>query len=253
MQRLGIIYPEDDDETPAALNAELRRFAPADSEITIAWQPHPEVTAPRHYDADYMRRMWSDPCLEALVRSLNGAQVSAVAYACTSGSFIEGLSGEVTQRERLQSASSVPVTTTSAAVVAALRAVGARSVSVVTPYLDDVHRRFLSFLGEAGFAVASDSNLGLERGHSSISPGATIDQATATAAPTADALFISCTGQKLATRIAELEDRLGMPVVTSNQATFWELGRLLGKPWRLHGRGLLFGMASESKAPEPVR
>jgi maleate isomerase len=39
--------------------------------------------------------------------------------------------------------------------------------------------------------------------------------------PSSEALFISCTGLPAVNVIDEIEQRLGKPVVTSNQATAW--------------------------------
>jgi len=44
----------------------------------------------------------------------------------------------------------------------------------------------------------------------------------------AEALFLSCTGLPAINVIAELEQRVGKPVVTSNQASAWAMARLGG-------------------------
>ena len=59
--------------------------------------------------------------------------------------------------------------------------------------------------------------------------------------PEADSILISCTGQKTAGFISDLEQKLGKPVVTSNQATGWHALQMLGVEPRLTGRGRLFG------------
>ena len=43
--------------------------------------------------------------------------------------------------------------------------------------------------------------------------------------PGSDALLITCTDFPTLPLIPELEDELGVPVVTSNQATFWAMLR----------------------------
>ena len=59
--------------------------------------------------------------------------------------------------------------------------------------------------------------------------------------PEADAVLISCTGQKTADFISGLEEEIGKPVVTSNQATGWQALKMMGVEPRLPGRGALFG------------
>jgi maleate isomerase len=56
----------------------------------------------------------------------------------------------------------------------------------------------------------------------------------------ADALFISCTNLASVSVIGDLERDLGIPVVSSVQATFWQCLRMTGVNDRLTGFGQLF-------------
>ncbi|MGW4591294.1 hypothetical protein [Amycolatopsis thermoflava] len=47
--------------------------------------------------------------------------------------------------------------------------------------------------------------------------------------PTAEAVFVSCTGLPTYDVIAPLERELGKPVVTANQATMWALLHSVGE------------------------
>ncbi len=47
-------------------------------------------------------------------------------------------------------------------------------------------------------------------------------------APSAEALFVSCTALRAAAAVPAMEAALGRPVVTSNQATAWQCLRLCG-------------------------
>ncbi|TIS94170.1 MAG: Asp/Glu racemase, partial [Mesorhizobium sp.] len=46
------------------------------------------------------------------------------------------------------------------------------------------------------------------------------------AAPGVDAIFISCTSLRVAEAVAELEQRIGIPVTSSNHAMAWHCLRL---------------------------
>ena len=59
----------------------------------------------------------------------------------------------------------------------------------------------------------------------------------------ADALFISCTGICALPQIERLERELGVPVITSNQATIWCAMRRIGYRQALPGLGLLGTLA----------
>jgi maleate isomerase len=55
----------------------------------------------------------------------------------------------------------------------------------------------------------------------------------------ADALLISCTMWRALEAAEELERRLGIPVVTANQATIWAVLRALGVSQPITGLGSL--------------
>ena len=60
--------------------------------------------------------------------------------------------------------------------------------------------------------------------------------------PETEALFVSCTALPAVTAIAEIEDRTGKPVVTSNQASCWAMMRLAGLDYKPEGYGRLFDL-----------
>ena len=57
--------------------------------------------------------------------------------------------------------------------------------------------------------------------------------------PEADALLCSCTAWRSLEAVAELERRIGKPVVTSNQASIWAAYRALGLAPKITGFGRL--------------
>jgi arylmalonate decarboxylase len=57
--------------------------------------------------------------------------------------------------------------------------------------------------------------------------------------PEADAIFISCTSLPTLKLIDAIEEQLGKPVVTSNQATFWNALQKLKLRVRLPNGGRL--------------
>ena len=130
-------------------------------------------------------------------------------------------------------AAGVPATTTSTAVVTALRTLGAHSVAVLSPHIDDLNARLRAYLEAAGFNVATMVGLNLSCDIEAVEPAETrqivesqVDRADA------DAVFISCTGMRTAEIIDELETSLGKPVVTANQATLWHVAQLAELLWR---------------------
>lgn len=177
------------------------------------------------------------------------AEVDVVAYGCTSGSIVCSLHDIV---DDLKARTGVPAVATAGAVVAALRALGARCVAVTTPYVDFVNESERRFLQEYGFEVASLHGLRLgetqeeRRGIGRVPPEHVYRMAMACDRPEAEAIFVSCTNLATLDVIAQIEADTGKPVVTSNQACFWACLRLLGLPDRIEGYGRLL---SEARAP----
>jgi maleate isomerase len=172
-----------------------------------------------HDDLDTMNRD-----TEMAARYVGTAQIDAVAYACTSGSFISGPGYDQDLLARITAEpGGVPSVGTSPAMVEALRTLGVRRVSVVTPYTDEINEGLTTFLSAHGFDVLSMAGQqivpNVEIGAQS--PDAIVAFAKANLDPEADGLFLSCTNWRAMEVAERLERETGKPVVTSNQATLW--------------------------------
>lgn len=164
----------------------------------------------------------------------------AVAYACTSGSFLEGAAGLERQVEAIARVVGCPVVATSAALLDALRSLDVQRVALATPYLDAINQIERRFLESAGFDVVSVEGLGLSgRAIREVKPAAVVDLARRADRAQAQALFISCTDFRALEVAAELEALLRKPVLTSNQVTLWAILRALNLPPRIAGFGTL--------------
>jgi maleate isomerase len=163
-------------------------------------------------------------------RELSTAEVDVVAFACTSGSFMNGPGWEAELQRRLQDAAGCPVVTTSSAFIGALHALDLYRVAVATPYTDDINHLERSYIEAHGFAVTDIRGLGI-RDSVKIgqrSPEAARDLALSLDHSPADGIFISCTNFRTIDIIDELERLVSKPVVSSNQATFWKCIQTLG-------------------------
>ena len=81
---------------------------------------------------DDFNRMNSE--IESAARYLATANVDAIAYGCTTGSFYKGPGWDEEMMELIQKAAGVPAAATSPSVVQALRFFGAKRISVASPY-----------------------------------------------------------------------------------------------------------------------
>ncbi|WP_027991554.1 ectoine utilization protein EutA [Sinorhizobium meliloti] len=165
---------------------------------------------------------------EAAALILPDETLDVVMYSCTSASVVIG-DREVAAAIKAAKPEAAVVTPTAAS-VQGLRALSANRISVLTPYTIETSRPMADYFAERGFAIDRFTCLGLtdDREMARISPKEIVAFAKEAAAPESDALFISCTAVRAAGVIAEIEQAIGKPVVSSNYATAWACLRLCG-------------------------
>jgi len=208
------------------------------------------VTRVRHggqCDLKHLAAM-SDELARSASLLLPGTPLDAIAYGCTSGTVVIGFDRV---RAAIQDARpGTPVTTPITAARDALRALGADRIAMLTPYIDEVNRLIVDHLASEGVYVTTLHTFGVNTDTEITSIPTTAIAAAAREVDLggAQALFICCTGLRVAAIIAELEHNLGLPVVTSNQAMAWEMLRSSGCDRPVHGMGRLL----EQPAPLPA-
>jgi len=178
--------------------------------------------------------------LEEATQLLVDAEVERLIFHCTAVTMhAPEIPAQIVQR--VAAITPTPLTITSEAVIDALRTLQARNVVLVTPYEPEVNERETAFLAHHGVTVLRDLALGLTGGGQmrTIEPEQWYRETLALRDPAADAYFISCTAVRSADVIDALEDALGKPVLTSNQATLWRALREGGIEDRVTGFGRL--------------
>jgi maleate isomerase len=177
------------------------------------------------------------PAAEMLLPAL---RLDVVCYACTSGSIVIG--EEAVAARLTEGSDARQVTTLVGGVVRGLRALQARRLSVLTPYVAGINDLELDYLRQQGFAI--DTLIGLEiesdQDIARVRPEFLLDFAERIVHPSSDAVFISCGALRSVDIIDDLEARIGRPVVTSNQAMMWDCLRTAGIDDHLNGFGRLF-------------
>ncbi len=191
--------------------------------------------------ADNLRAM--QPRLaEAASLIAPGETLGAIAYSCTAASVLigDGAVRQAVQRGR----QGVPCVTPIGAALAGLRQLGAQRISVLAPYTEAVTVPVCELFSDNGFELRSAACFGLDddRQMARLSPRSLIEASAEVCDPQADALFISCTALR-ACEVAEvIEERIGRPVVTANQAMIWGALRAAGHVDPVAGYGRLFGL-----------
>lgn len=178
--------------------------------------------------------------VEAVELLVPGTQLDVVALGCTSGAVAIGLERlkQLIQIVRPNAVVTSPVEAT----VTALRVLKAESISVLTPYVDDVNVLMETHLVDEGFQVSSKGSFKLpgDPEMNRVSADSLFAAGLQVGGGPSDALFISCAGLRTGRVIHELEDALGKPVVTSIQALAWHCLRSIGISDPIQKRGILF-------------
>jgi arylmalonate decarboxylase len=200
---------------------------------------------PEGYDAAW------DGILPAAKR-LAAQGVDAIMVIGTSLTFYRGYEAHQQLLEQLRNETGLPVSTMTEAVVEGLRSVGARRVAVATAYSDLVNDRLADFLRRAGFEVSAVKGFGITEfgGAERMTETDIIDlsgQAIGEA-KAADAVLISCGGLLTLGCAVPIEQRHGIPVVTSTQSAFWKALRLAGDSGHVPDRGRMLAQGEPAHA-----
>jgi maleate cis-trans isomerase len=159
----------------------------------------------------------------------------------TAVSFIDGLGYDQRLIAKMkEKKSDIPITTTSTSIIAALKALGVKNISVATPYSEPVSLAAVRFIEDSGIKVLKSQWLnkaGFDIAAVSQETLYHLVQAVDTA--DSEAVFISCTSLHTLDIIEKLEIDLQKPVITSNQVSVWNALRLAKIKDSIEGYGAL--------------
>jgi len=183
------------------------------------------------------------PQVATAAETLADANCDPIVFHCTANSMAEGVAGEKRIAETIEQATGRRATTTAAATLAALGALGARRIVLVSPYVRATHEHEIEFLTEAGFEIVGEKNLGLTGAgaYSNVTPESWVETLDGLRNDRAEAYFVSCANVRAIESLERMESLLDRPVVTSNQVVIWQALRLAGLGDAVPGLGRLAG------------
>ena len=228
--RIGIVIPADN----GVLEPDFYRLAPNGVSTHIARL------------CKTPRSEYPGQALQLAEASLRHTRVNIIGHMCAASSFLLGPKGNEEFCSQLTKVSGgLPSFTASTSMVAALSAVGAKTISVISPHVPEIAQHLTDYLKESGFTVRELIALGLGGG---IELGAINDTSPEQIYRIArkidmtgvDALFIAATNFRAIDVVEAIEADIGRPVVTSNQAGMWVALGLLGVACMPSGFGSLF-------------
>jgi maleate isomerase len=177
-----------------------------------------------------------DRCAELLA----DAEPQRILFHCTAASTITVDMGRKLCA-RITELTGIPATDTAEAVVAALAALGARKIVLVSPYPQHVNDHEVEYFGHFGITVLREHGLQLTSGRAfaDVTPDDWRRIVLEHRHDEADAYFISCAQVRAAEVIEPLERELQRPVITSNTAVAWRCLRQSGVDDKVAGFGKL--------------
>ncbi|MDH3693354.1 MAG: arylmalonate decarboxylase [Gammaproteobacteria bacterium] len=169
-----------------------------------------------------------------------------ISYACTSGSIVNG-EQKVMDEIKKGAPYAMPMTLVTG-VVDALRELEVTRIVVGTPYIDEVNTTEAEFLVKKGFEVLDFQGLNLKTGTEmgNVTPAYWKKFALEIDQPEAQAVFLSCSGIRALEVVDEIENAIGKPVITSNQAQMWSCLRRGGITDVIDGFGQIFHRRGDS-------
>lgn len=186
-------------------------------------------------------------------RDLLAPRPSVIAYACTSGSFVAGVTGEQALRRVMLATGGPAAVTTSSALIDALQTLGIRRLAVLTPYIDSLTERLVDFLRGYGVRTTKSVSLGMLEDIWTLPYQEIVRHVRALDTPEAEAIFVSCTNVATYDIIAPLERELGKPVLSANQVTMWASLRAAGLPAPRCGQLLFQPDTAPTRTPADLR
>jgi len=217
LARIGLIIPSSNRLT----EPQLRHFAPLELGV--------------HVTRLQMTGKWNRP-LSALVDdiqraagALADAKCDIIVFHCTGHAMEEGPDGDARTRALIKNATGIEAISTASAIQEALDALQLKRLILLTPYDQDTNDHEIDYIRQIGLTVVHDVALALPGSDQYLAqpPERWVALAVEHARDGADGYFLSCTNTTQIEAIAPIEQRLGKPVVNSNQAVLWACLRRL--------------------------
>ncbi len=228
--------------------ARIGVIAPMDDQVEYAFNKY----APDGVSFASTRLTFPGPTPEGLIYLSDQLEEAAKMYAkkphdvvlfgCTSGSCIKGYGFDKECIERIERACGWPGLTTSTAVLEAYKALGLNKTVVMTPYPEATNLAEKKFLEDNGIEVTSITGIGFNKinGYSRPTKEFLYRNAKKLKLEGAEVFFLSCMGLATMELVEILEEDLGMPVITSHQASLWSALRHSRVNDKIPGLGKLF-------------
>ena len=229
--RIGLVATAPGNST----EAEFNRYRPEGVAVLTTRTPLVSSTP------EGIRRM-NEFVENAVAMLAENAYCDVVLCSSTAGSFVDGREADDAKAARMGEAHHCRVITSAQCMLQALSAVGAETVTLITPSSEELNRAEVAFLNSAGVSVTAQGGFHLSspRDILAVQPEEVAALVRQVDCSTSDAVLLSCSGLHVMELIEPLEQELGKPVLASNQFGLWGSLRALGIKNHIPGIGLLW-------------
>jgi maleate isomerase len=164
-------------------------------------------------------RMLADdlPRAAKLIRTM---APETVIFGCTSAGSLDGLAHDARIRRTIEEATGARTVTVLDAALVELKRLNPHRVAVFTPYVEDLTTRVAQCFAEGGYRVVQTAGMGIRENLDigRVTPAEILGFVESHLTADVDCLFLSCTNWRAVEAIELLGRRLGIPIVSSNQA-----------------------------------
>jgi maleate isomerase len=187
-------------------------------------------------------RQFDDSKILEAARLLADARVDVICWSGTSSSWL-GFERDRQLCARITEATGIPATTSVLALNEALAERGARTLGLVSPYVDEVQQRIVANYAGIGIDCVAERHLGISVNFafSEVEPEILSRLLREVSAERPEAMTTLCTNLHAAQLVDALERELGIPIYDSVSTVVWKALRTMGvDPRELKGWGRLF-------------
>lgn len=242
-KRVGLIVPSSNTTMETELPEMFRRHTELfpDDRFTF----HSSRMRMQHVTPEALLAMDADSGRCAI--ELTDAECDVLAYACLVAIMSQGRGAHLASEAKLsgivkEQGGHSPVVSSAGALVRSLHVMGAKKISIVTPYMPPLTAAVVDYIQDAGVEVVDSISLGVADNCSvgRLDPGNLPDHASRLDITGCDAVVLSaCVQMPSLASIAPVEQQLGLPVLSAAVATTFEVLTALGCSTVVPGAGHL--------------
>lgn len=227
--RLGLVIPANN----TVIEPEFARMAPSGVSAFGA------KISSHGLSAEGIERMVENS--HRAIDELAAGDMSAFAYACLATSLVKGDGWTAGFQAEVEDKTGSPATTAATATIGALQSVGAERVALATPYPDTINDLLPALFGAADMDIVSLESVAVKDSLDVCRLDPSIVYRLAKQADTdrADAVCILATDIRSIDVLDALEEDLGKPVISTNQALMWRCLKSCGIGDAVDGFGAL--------------